>query len=583
MGSVVSAASSSRSKENSVPLMGRNLAPRGRPVLVALLGLLILAVLLDRIAWASVAVWREDPATNIWLGYTRSALEMPVGLISTMRIPNPNGLVLASVILSRLPNLWGISAVLGVLQACLIAGVSWLGTRDPKLALLSAGPVLASITLRGASVDLWGLWTSVPVNFLFMVGLLIYIHSRSLWGLPLVVVAIIAGPAFYFSGLVTSIVFSVLALAVGLRWKPPRELRRWLAPLIVTVVIVALSIGLTWQPYLHEVSLADLSGAGAAWSRTPLQRFQAAAWSLFGFASFSLEQFAGSQLYTIGQVDPHLLSTAASRGYHWLLRQTWIQALLCYVSILAGAVMILLRRVSMRELIRPQHRLPAIMLALFVSTVVLSYMIAPLIGGPAWGQGERLDQVTQFLPFLLAFWFVSPVLLEHPQRLQAVLRRLTWISAVLFTVASMAVGLLVVYENLRYRGPKLTGSDVPVYDKLRLVAFAARDWKAHSSSPDIPIDYDLGGGIWDWITDFGSSYLEWYPAPYTIGRAFDYEFLRGHGLRNAQEGIQQRTFGSGRYLVNYAFEPAPALPGELTRDYEFGRLRLTIRDEWSAP
>ncbi len=45
--------------------------------------------------------------------------------------------------------------------------------------------------------------------------------------------------------------------------------------------------------------------------------------------------------------------------------------------------------------------------------------------------------------------------------------------------------------------------------------------------------------------------------------AFDYEFLRSYGLRNYQEGIQQRTFGSGRYLVNYAFKPAPALPGEV--------------------
>ncbi len=158
-----------------------------RPLLVALVGLLLLAVVLDRFAWASVAIWREDPATNMWLGYTRSIFEMPVGLISSMRIPNPNGLVLASAILSRLPSLWVVSAVLGVLQACLIAWVSWLGTRDLKLALLSAGPLLASITLRGTSVDLWGQWTSIPVNFLLMAGLLIYIRSRSPWGLPLVV------------------------------------------------------------------------------------------------------------------------------------------------------------------------------------------------------------------------------------------------------------------------------------------------------------------------------------------------------------------------------------------------------------
>ena len=181
------------------------------------------------------------------------------------------------------------------------------------------------------------------------------------------------------------------------------------------------------------------------------------------------------------------------------------------------------------------------------------------------------------------FWFLTPIVLEPPGRLQAALRRLTCISAVVYTVASMFVGLLVMYDNLRYRGPKLTDSDVPLYDKLRLVAFVAQDWKARSSSSEISVDYDLGGGRWDWITDFGSSYLQWYPAPYTIGRAFDYELLRGYELHNAQEGIQQRTFGGGRYLVNYAFKPPPVLPAAVTRDYEFGRLRLTIREAQAPP
>ncbi len=121
--------------------------------------------------------------------------------------------------------------------------------------------------------------------------------------------------------------------------------------------------------------------------------------------------------------------------------------------------------------------------------------------------------MTQFLPFLLAFWFLCPALLQYPRRLQGILRRFSCISAAIYVVMSMAVGLLIVYENLRYRGPKLTDSDVPIYDKSRLVAFVAEDWKAHSSSLDVPIDYDLGGGRWDWITEFGSAYLKWYPAP----------------------------------------------------------------------
>ena len=375
--STLGAVPSSRSTDNSVLSTGPTAALSRRPLLVALLGLLLILIVLDRMAWASVAGWREDPATTIWLGYTRSVLDMPVGLISSMRIPNPNGLVLASVLLSRLPNLLAVSTLLGVIHAGLFAWVSWLGTRDLKLASFAAGPLLASITLRGASVELWGLWTSIPVNFLFMAGLLIYIHSRNPWALPLVVLAIVIGPSLYFSGLANSIVFSILAVAAGLRWRPRRDTRAWLAPVLVALATVALSVWLTWLPYFRQVSPAELSGAAAAWSRTPWQRLLAASASALTFPLFSVQQFAGPRLFAIGQVEPHLLSAAAWTAHQWLLHQTLIQALICYASILGAAAMVLLRRISPRDVIRPERRLPAVMVALFVAGVMISYMIAP--------------------------------------------------------------------------------------------------------------------------------------------------------------------------------------------------------------
>src|SRR3990172_3844583 len=62
-------------------------------------------IIFDRVGWASVAQWREDQATNLWLGYTRGPLDLPVGLISSYDIPNPNGLPLLAIALSRLPGL----------------------------------------------------------------------------------------------------------------------------------------------------------------------------------------------------------------------------------------------------------------------------------------------------------------------------------------------------------------------------------------------------------------------------------------------------------------------------------------------
>ncbi len=96
------------------------------------------------------------------------------------------------------------------------------------------------------------------------------------------------------------------------------------------------------------------------------------------------------------------------------------------------------------------------------------------------------------------------------------------------------------------------------------------------SSPEIPVDYDLAGKSGDWIPSFGTKYEKWYPAPYTVGRSFDYTLLRGYGLKNSQEGLQFRSFGTGRYLITYGFNPKPTVQGHSTRDAMFGGLRVTV-------
>jgi hypothetical protein len=110
---------------------------------------------------------------------------------------------------------------------------------------------------------------------------------------------------------------------------------------------------------------------------------------------------------------------------------------------------------------------------------------------------------------------------------------------------------------------------------MQAIEFIANNWQEHSDSNIIPVDYELGGGTWDWVTDFGLKMKPWYPAPMTEGRGFDYEFLRSYGLTNYQEGIQLRTFGTGRYLITYAFKDPPQVGGQIDH-YFFGRLRVSV-------
>jgi hypothetical protein len=67
----------------------------------------------------------------------------------------------------------------------------------------------------------------------------------------------------------------------------------------------------------------------------------------------------------------------------------------------------------------------------------------------------------------------------------------------------------------------------------------------------------------------------WYPASMTIGRSFDYQFLRKYGLTNAQEGEQIRSGDEALYTIVYAFESRSIDPASCR--HGFGRL-LVLKD-----
>lgn len=178
----------------------------------------------------AVAQWREDQATNLWLGYTRSPLQVPVGLISSVGISNPNGLVLISEILSRLPDPWVISVVLGMLQAALLTWVCWELTHKRMLFLIALFPLLTSILMRSASVELWAQWLLIPVNFLFFAGILLYLRHRTPWAIPLVAASMLLGPSLYLAGAVNAFVDLLIVVIVAIARPPQFRFRQWSLP-----------------------------------------------------------------------------------------------------------------------------------------------------------------------------------------------------------------------------------------------------------------------------------------------------------------------------------------------------------------
>jgi hypothetical protein len=197
------------------------------------------------------------------------------------------------------------------------------------------------------------------------------------------------------------------------------------------------------------------------------------------------------------------------------------------------------------------------------------------MNGPNWRNGERPDQVVQLLPLFLYFIFLLPVVTKIENTAGDIIQGVSYLSLFVFVTVNLLCGFMIIRDHLQYRGAVLSEADVPLVNKEQAIDFIARDWKEHSDSSIIPVDYDLGGGKWDWVPAFGKALTKWYAAPMTEGRGFDYELLRRYGLKNEQEGVQRRTFGNGRYLVTYAFEEPPQVNAANTEEHIFGRLRVT--------
>ena len=538
--------------------------------------LFAILLLVDRYYWAQISQWREDQATNIWLGYTSKIGEMPVGLISSKDIPNPNGMVILGSILSVLPNLISVSFALGFVQIILVSLAGWMSfRRNWQYILLSIVPSLCSVVLRSSSVEFWNQYVITLINIFFIYWAVRYLENRSLWNLPPIVALILLAPSLYLAGVVNAVAMTAIMVVIVLYSRPKMNN---LAPvLIVTLLLVSSSIILTWLPYFHVVGLEQITN----YNKTRLgsvAMLQSAWESLFGFPIYSTFQWADRATFplAIKHADPRILSPLSQFILKSVGRIFLVQAVFAFTTFIYTVFVSLLKGNTGNKpggiINLPVARLVAISGAF----IVISYTVSSWLGGPAWRDGERLDQTVQFFPMLLFVVFLLPLMIYTDGRTKKIINGISITLLLLFAATNLLGGFFIIRDHLQYRGNALTEADVPLTHKMQAVNFIAKDWKEHSESNIVPVDYRLGGGVWDWVPSFGEKLLPWYPAPMTEGRAFDYELLRRYSLTNQQEGRQLRDFGDGRYLVTYAFEEPPQSKTGAINHYIFGRIRVSI-------
>ncbi len=553
---------------------------RKKNILVLIGVLFITLIIIDRYYWAQISQWREDQATNIWLGYTTGITHIPVGLISSSNdIPNPNGMIVLGFFLSALPDLLSVSVFLGLAQIALLSLIGWKFFRSNwHYFLLVTVPSLSSVILRSTSVEFWNQYTITIINIFFIFWALQYLEKPSLWNLPPIVALIFLAPSLYLAGLVNAIVMTLITLGL-LAYKRPSKTGLW--PVVIGIALIILfSVFITWLPYFQNVSLQKITSYQKD-ALGPIAFLKSIWTSFFGIPVYGIFQWADPSVFSLAfkHTDGRILTSWAKTLLGWVGWSYLLQAVFAVIAISYAVLRTRVRR-SFNTISDSSLNIPALRLVtLSVLFVSLSSALSRVLGGPDWINGERPDQTVQFLPLFLFFIFGLPILIRIDGRAGEVITTVSYFFLSIFTVVNLLCGFVIIRDHLDYRGKILSEADVPLANKIQVVDFIAKDWKSHSSSNVIPVDYDLGGKKWDWLPEFGLQLTKWYPAPMSMGRGFDYELLRCYGLRNQQEGIQLRTFGSGRYLVTYAFQAPPQIDNRKITKYIFGRVRVSVVEQ----
>jgi hypothetical protein len=542
-----------------------------RKFLVALYILCTTFLLVDRYYWAQISQWREDQATNIWLGYSLGLSHIPVGLISASGIPNPNGMVILGHILSRLPNLLSISLFLGLAQIILIILVAWSSSRQIcGYFLLMLVPSVSSVVLRSTSIEFWNQYLLTHINLLFFLCVYRYLEKPSLWIVPPFVALICIAPSLYLAGIVNAIVMTLLAIGIILYKRPAVE--NIFPVLSISLIIVLISISFTWLPYFKNINIEQILNFNK--EKQSVVAMLKIAWeSFFEFPVFTTFQWAerANFLNSFKHSDVRILSSETELMLKLVGGAYLAQSIFGFTVVICTGILGVKNKVKL-ELDQSATRI-VVLSGLFI---ILSYIFSAWLGGEPWIEYIRSDQIVQFLPMSLFVIFLLPFVFVVNGRTRKMFSLLTCISLIVFGISNFSCGFMIIRDHLKYHGDVLTEADVPLTDKMQVIKFIAEDWRKHSNLDIVPVDYHLGGGKWDWVPEAGLSLTPWYQASFTEGRSFDYSLKRQYGLINWQEGTQLRTFGTGRYLVTYAFEDAPAIPAGNITHYLFGRLRVSV-------
>lgn len=556
--------------------------------------IILLFSLYDRTLWSNITLWLVDEASSMWIGLNYSLVEIPVGLVSSQNIPNPNGMIYLSKFLNKFPNLWYSSYVLSLFQLILITFIGYfLSKDDRKLFFIIVAPLIFSICLRSISPHFSNQWVLTLVNLLFFLLLIIYINNPSLERLVSMALPIMIAPSIYLAGIINSVAY-LLCISFILFYYPVKiSLNSFYKSFFILFLILLIFFVSVWLPFAKFISINHIEffNNDTSLSERFIEVFKTIKnfpyWSIFyaaadlsgtfkhnGFTSetspfWSIFHFSEEERSSIKKIyDGPLLNNSI-----FILRLN--SFILTFLSIYSSVILIylficiLFKKSSMIK----NKKITIILITMYLF-IFSNLVVGAFLGSPEWVIGKRLDMQVHFFPFLLLIWFLVPWLLVTSAKFEKYLKFINKTLLLCFISINIIGGHMIYKDYINYKGELFSDDDIPLIHKRETINFIVEDWHKTSKTKNIEIGYFFTDKRYSWVDKFGEKYQNSYPNVYTRGREYDYILLKSHGLYNKQEGVQHRKKLENQYIITHYGTKLSSDKTDIVELNQIGRLKI---------
>ena len=530
----------------------------------------LLLVIYLRFRWSTVSQWREDSATNIWLAYTKNFNELPVGLLSSKMVPNPNGIILIGKIFTTIESVLHLTFVLSLFQVFLFFLLSREISSNKSLNNYTFLVLSFSTIISASSVEFWNNWILILPNTLFFIFLFKYLNTTNSKFLLISFCLLIVPSSIYLAGISNSIIYFLLIFIVLFKNKNYKKIKFKIKHLLATVFFYLINFLIVWNPYFKSLKLSEIFGFSGL---TTYDRVNIFSDTFLELPGFFITFWTKKQSFYINHIDITGITNVHTRSLHELFK-IYVEFHKVIIVMFIAIILFSIRNLIKINDVKIDNKLFD-KLFLFFVFIIFSALLNPIIGGPNLVNYERVENMNQYYQYFLIIWLCTPFLVVE-KFYQKKLILFNNIVFSIFLLVNILLSLSIFSDSLNYDGDKLIESDVPLIHKIEAVDYIGSSILEKNSELNTTISYDLGGGTWNWIPSHGEYFSTWYKDyPFTIGRIFDYQLLRKYSIKNDYEGFVSRDFIDSDYIISYKFEYHEALDNKNYEHEYFGRLRVS--------